>query len=108
LFLRAVLKLGAFGLQMKLIPVGMDNLALLGEETRKHLYDAAHGADAKQQDGATKKERRMKVGDIEFEALMRMLDNSVSESVYFLSFCLNNSCAGLPYGLLVPPASDQE
>lgn len=68
---------------MKAIPAGLDNLALLSEETRKHLYDAAHGADAKQQEGATKIERRMKVGDIEFEALMRMLDNSVSEEVNF-------------------------
>lgn len=93
---------------MKLMPVGIDNLALLGEETRKHLYDAAHGADAKQQDGAPKKERRMKIGDIEFEGLMRMLDNSVSETVDSLSFCLINLFAGLPYGLLVPPASDQK
>jgi len=90
--LRTVFEWGDFWLQMKLMPVGMDNLALLGEETRKHLYDAAHGADAKQQDGAAKKERRMKVGDIEFEALMRMLDNSVCESVNFISFGLNNSC----------------
>jgi len=59
------------------MPAGIENLALLSEETRKQLYDAAHGADAKQQDGAAKKERRMKIGDVEFEALMRMLDNSV-------------------------------
>ncbi|CAB3375981.1 Hypothetical predicted protein [Cloeon dipterum] len=62
--------------QLKLMPAGIENLALLSEESRKQLYDAAHGADAKQQDGAGKRERRLKIGDIEFEALMRMLDNS--------------------------------
>ncbi|XP_059485021.1 protein hu-li tai shao isoform X3 [Neocloeon triangulifer] len=62
--------------QLKLMPAGIENLAILSEETRKQLYDAAHGADVKQQDGAGRKERRMKVGDVEFEALMRMLDNS--------------------------------
>lgn len=66
------------------MPVGLENLVMVSEEARKQVYEAAHrtGEAKQQEDGSTvihgKRERRWKVGDLEFEALMRMLDNSVS------------------------------
>lgn len=68
--------------QMKLIPVGIDNLVLLNDETRKKLYDAAHKPpiSSPRPDQPSilegKVERKWRVGGVEFEALMRMLDNA--------------------------------
>jgi adducin len=73
---------------MKLMPLGVENLVLVSDETRKQVYEAARRApDAmpKQSQDATdgpttapKKEKQWRVGGVEFEALMRMLDNAVS------------------------------
>lgn len=63
--------------QIKLMPIGVENLVLVSDETRKQVYDAAHRTpDA----GATgdKKPKQFRVGELEFEALIRMLDNAVS------------------------------
>lgn len=68
--------------QLKLMPIGMDNLLLLTEETCKQLYDAAHRAPENSPRPdlpsilETKVERKWRVGGVEFEALMRMLDNA--------------------------------
>lgn len=72
--------------QMKLMPLGVENLVLVSDETRKQVYEAARRApDAmpKQSQDATdgpttapKKEKQWRVGGVEFEALMRMLDNA--------------------------------
>jgi len=72
--------------QMKLMPLGVENLVLVSDETRKQVYEAARrppDATPKQSqdatDGpatATKKEKQWRVGGVEFEALMRMLDNA--------------------------------
>ncbi|XP_063912463.1 uncharacterized protein Hts isoform X3 [Zophobas morio] len=68
--------------QLKLIPVGLDNLVLLNDEIRKKLYDAAHKApeSSPRPDQPSilegKVERKWRVGGVEFEALMRMLDNA--------------------------------
>nr|NVI74712.1 hu li tai shao [Cucujiformia] len=64
--------------QLKLLPIGMDNIVLLNEETRKRIYEAAHKApdSTPRPDKPTilegKVERKWRVGGIEFEALMRM------------------------------------
>jgi adducin len=73
---------------MKLMPLGVENLVLVSDETRKHVYEAARrppDATPKQSQDATdgpataaKKEKQWRVGGVEFEALMRMLDNAVS------------------------------
>lgn len=73
---------------MKLMPLGVENLVLVSDETRKHVYEAARrppDSTPKQlQDSTdgpvttTKKEKQWRVGGVEFEALMRMLDNAVS------------------------------
>ncbi|XP_050312937.1 protein hu-li tai shao isoform X2 [Anthonomus grandis grandis] len=68
--------------QLKLLPVGVDNLVLLNDEARKKIYEAAHRApeSTPRPDQPSilegKVERKWRVGGIEFEALMRMLDNA--------------------------------
>ncbi|XP_071051008.1 protein hu-li tai shao isoform X2 [Onthophagus taurus] len=68
--------------QLKLMPVGIDNLVLITDEQRKKLYDAAHKApeSTPRPDQPSvlegKVERKWRVGGVEFEALMRMLDNA--------------------------------
>nr|NVI74748.1 hu li tai shao [Cucujiformia] len=64
--------------QLKLLPIGLDNIILLNEETRKRIYEAAHKApeSSPRPDKPSilegKVERKWRVGGIEFEALMRM------------------------------------
>uniref|UniRef100_A0A182P0K1 Ras-GEF domain-containing protein n=1 Tax=Anopheles epiroticus TaxID=199890 RepID=A0A182P0K1_9DIPT len=73
--------------QLKLLPVGLENLILIPEETRKAIYDAARKPAVEGQDAATaqttdnkegqlSKAPKWRVGGSEFEALMRMLDNA--------------------------------
>lgn len=78
--------------QIKLAPLGLDNLILLPETTRRQLYDACRRAPpsasalaasqpASGENTATPtpaKDKPWRVGGLEFEALMRMLDNAVS------------------------------
>ncbi|XP_044757929.1 protein hu-li tai shao isoform X2 [Coccinella septempunctata] len=67
--------------QLKVLPIGLDNIMLLNEETRKRIYEAAHKApeSTPRPDKPTilegKVERKWRVGGVEFEGLMRMLDN---------------------------------
>ncbi|CAG9765000.1 unnamed protein product [Ceutorhynchus assimilis] len=68
--------------QLKLLPVGIDNLILLNDEARKKIYDTAHRApeSTPRPDQPSvlegKVERKWRVGGVEFEALMRMMDNA--------------------------------
>lgn len=78
--------------QIKLMPMGVDNLVLMNDETRKRVYDAARRPPDGFTPDKTDKEKevtsptiaakgkRWGVGFTEFEALMRMLDNAVSLS----------------------------
>ncbi|PNF23549.1 hypothetical protein B7P43_G05606 [Cryptotermes secundus] len=72
--------------QLKLMPLGVENLVLVPDETCKKVYEAARrppDATPKQLQDSTdgpatssKKEKPWRVGVVEFEALMRMLDNA--------------------------------
>ncbi|KAB7495796.1 Protein hu-li tai shao [Armadillidium nasatum] len=70
--------------QMRMAPLGLDNLVLVSDEAKQAAYETARrsgagGVDSKQEGGASQqgqKERKYKVGEIEFEALMRTLDNA--------------------------------
>jgi len=68
--------------QLKLIGVGVENLSLLPDETRKKLYDAARKPppSTPRPDHPSileeKVERKWRIGGVEFEGLMRMLDNA--------------------------------
>nr|NVI74706.1 hu li tai shao [Cucujiformia] len=64
--------------QLKLLPIGLDNIILLNEEARKRIYEAAHKApdSSPRPDKPSilevKVERKWRVGGVEFEALMSM------------------------------------
>nr|NVI74698.1 hu li tai shao [Cucujiformia] len=64
--------------QLKLLPIGLENIILINEETRKRIYEVAHKApeSTPRPDKPTilegKLERKWRVGGVEFEALMRM------------------------------------
>ncbi|XP_014205020.1 uncharacterized protein LOC106636964 isoform X3 [Copidosoma floridanum] len=70
--------------QLKLMPVGIDNLVLISDEARKAIYEASRKAPVPQKSSvaaessglAEKVEKRYHVGGTKFEALMRMLDNA--------------------------------
>lgn len=76
--------------QLKLMPLGMDNIVLIPEESRKVIYDASRKApemapangDANGHEESdkpaviTQNAPKWRVGGQEFEAAMRMLDNA--------------------------------
>lgn len=59
--------------QIKLMPFGMDNLVLIDDETRRKTYEIGQRGGGGVDTGSKKE---WGVGELEFEALMRMLDNS--------------------------------
>lgn len=68
--------------QLKVIPVGLDNIVTMTEEQRKFIYDAARSPPegtlpAPLPAGGSVTDKRWRVGGLQFEALMRMLDNAV-------------------------------
>lgn len=108
--------------QLKLLPVGLDNLVLLSEEARKAIYDAsrkppegfeqpktADDQQSQQQQDNKEKPRQQKikwrVGGAEFEALMRMLDNGGFRTGYIYRNPLVKSDLPKPKNdVEVPPA----
>ena len=71
--------MSACGVQVSSVPVGLENLSTPSEESRRRAQDiAARAAKVNASgEGPRPKWRR---GEIEFEALMRHLDNAVSSS----------------------------
>merc|ERR1719423_205288 len=55
-----------------MMPYGLDNLVLIDEETRARVYEMGQRGGG----GVNMSQREWGVGELEFEALMRMLDNS--------------------------------
>lgn len=98
--------------QLKLLPVGLDNLIIIPEETRKAIYDASR----KPPEGLTlhavaadNKERpqtpKWRVGGAEFEALMRMLDNAGFRTGYiYRNPLVKNDLPKPKNDVEVPPA----
>ncbi|XP_055701508.1 protein hu-li tai shao isoform X2 [Phlebotomus papatasi] len=73
--------------QLKLLPMGLDNVVLIPEESRKAIYEASRrppeGLEAKQvqqnnkeSDKEKQPQAKWRVGGAEFEAAMRMMDNA--------------------------------
>jgi len=69
--------------QLKMVPLGIDNLVIIDEPTRRRVFESAQrgggGVNSKTEggpDGSGTKQKVWGVGEIEFEALMRMLDNA--------------------------------
>lgn len=113
--------------QLKLLPVGLDNLVLIPEESRKLIYDqsrrppedlekkfAAITTDEDGAAGAGKEEAaapkigsppKWRVGGAEFEALMRMLDNAGYRTGYIYRHPLIKSDPPKPKNdVELPPA----
>lgn len=83
------------------MPFGKDNLILLSDETRKVMYDVARkmpeniAPNPNVPTATAVAEKRWRVGGLEFEALMRMLDNAVSSANVYFSFivrCVRTRC----------------
>lgn len=71
--------------QLKMVPLGIDNLIMIDEPTRRKVYEMGQlgggGVDSLAQDGPAgegdkKKNKKWGVGEMEFEAMMRMMDNA--------------------------------
>merc|ERR1712025_1034324 len=70
--------------QLKMAPLGIDNLITIDEPTRRKVFEHGQrgggGVDSKTEGGrdgsATKGKKIWGVGEMEFEAMMRMLDNA--------------------------------
>lgn len=99
--------------QLTLLPVGLDNISIIPEETRKAIYDASR----KPPEGSTQiqhfdnKDRpahqtpKWRVGGAEFEALMRTLDNAGFRTGYIYRHPLVKSEVPKPRSdVEVPPA----
>jgi hypothetical protein len=65
-----------------MIPSGLANFYTVDDSTRKKTYELGqHGGsiiDGRSNGASDDKKRLWTVGEIDFEALMRMLDNAVS------------------------------
>jgi len=58
--------------QLKMMPYGIDNLILIDEDTRRRVYETGQIGGG----GVNTAKKPWAVGELEFEALMRMLDNA--------------------------------
>ncbi|XKL64420.1 hypothetical protein PGB90_004506 [Kerria lacca] len=82
-FFNACNTVSACETQLKIMPFGKDSLLLLSDETRKSMYDASRKVPenvlpplSNVPSAATIADKRWRIGGLEFEALMRMLDNA--------------------------------
>lgn len=70
--------------QLKVLPAGIDNIRTMTDEQRKFIYDTARSPPEGTlpaplpAGGSSVTDKRWRVGGLQFEALMRMLDNAVS------------------------------
>merc|ERR1711899_57983 len=77
--------------QLKMVPLGIDNLVMIDEPTRRKVFERGQmgggGVDSLTQGGPDgsndkKKSKKWGVGEMEFEAMMRMMDNAGYRSGY--------------------------
>merc|ERR1712226_891527 len=72
--------------QLKMAPMGLDNLITIDEPTRRKVFERSQrgggGVNSKSEGGAEGSKKVWGVGEMEFEALMRMLDNAGYRSGY--------------------------
>merc|ERR1712088_200096 len=64
--------------QLKMVPLGIDNLITIDEPTRRKVFERAQrgGGGVNSKDSAEGSKKVWSVGEMEFEAMMRMLDNA--------------------------------
>lgn len=67
--------------QVQAVPAGLDNLVLVSQEIKQKTFATANQGGG----GVDSSGKKWKIGEMEFEAQMRLLDNAVSCSRKFLS-----------------------
>jgi hypothetical protein len=60
--------------QIQAVPAGLDNLILVSQEIKQKTFATANQGGG----GVDSSGKKWKVGELEFEAQMRLLDNAVS------------------------------
>lgn len=97
--------------QLKLMPVGVDNLALIPEEARKSIYEASRKAPEgthvvhDNKDRPNQQHPKWRVGGADFEAFMRMMDNAGFRTGYIYRQPLIKGDLPRPkHDVEVPPA----
>merc|ERR1712156_572434 len=70
--------------QLKMVPLGIDNLVMIDEPTRRKVFERGQmgGGGVDSQDSAEGSKKVWGVREMEFEAHMRMLDNAGYRSGY--------------------------
>lgn len=97
--------------QLKLMPIGIDNLTLINDENKKIIYDASRKSPTpptcivtEPPALAKKLEKRWRIGGTEFEALMRMLDNAGFRTGYsYRNKLIKNEPARAKNDVEIPP-----
>jgi len=70
-----------------MLPHGLENLYTIDETARKKTFESSQLCGSYNEKGSDdKKSRKWTVGEMDFEALMRMLDNAVRNSFKFEHF----------------------
>jgi adducin len=105
--------------QIKVMPLGMDNVIVMSDEHKRRAFETARsgggGGVNSQEEGVvstadskpsqTRRERKWKFGEQEFEALMRSLDNAGYRTGYMYRQPLIRSDVPRPkYDVELPPA----
>jgi len=62
--------------QVRMLPLGADNLQLLDEQQQQDVYDAARRPPSRAADSPSHRASAWRLGQLEFEALMRQMDNA--------------------------------
>lgn len=60
--------------QVQAVPAGLDNLVLVSQEIKQKTFATANQGGG----GVDSSGKKWKIGEMEFEAQMRLLDNAVS------------------------------
>ncbi|CAG0893941.1 unnamed protein product [Cyprideis torosa] len=97
--------------QLKLMPIGVENLVLISDEARQRAFEQSRrggggGVDSREEEEKGPRRRKFGVGEMEFEALMRMLDNTGYRTGYMYRQPLTRSDAPKSQSdVELPPAS---
>jgi len=92
----------AVDVQLKMMPYGIDNLVLIDDETRRKVYDVGQKGGG----GVNTAKKEWGVGELEFEALMRMLDNAGYRTGFvFQAPLVRNQPARMMSDVELPPTS---
>ncbi|KAH9520263.1 Alpha-adducin [Bulinus truncatus] len=89
--------------QVKAVPAGLDNIVIPSEEAREQAFKTANQGGG----GVESTGRKWKLGELEFEALMRTLDNSGYRTgyVYKIPFVKQEKKERSNSEVEIPPAS---